>query len=97
MPTEESLKNEITGEIEENMFFVFRNGEADDVNLTIENEDGDIVWDETADSLAAGAHFFYLRVVNNNEFDGGDASGEYTWTISSESEGEIISGTFTVD
>ncbi len=95
MPTEDDLKNDISGDIKENMFFVFNMEEDGAAELVILDKNGNEVWNETADGMSAGKHFFYIRVINNPEFAEGKASGEYTWGIYVDNNA-IVDGTFIV-
>ena len=104
----EDKKDDIGGEITDNMFFTFRitDKDAQDVALSIKNSKGNLMYKEDAKGVTTGFHYFYVQVIGegiNNSSKGYEMSdkalvdGTYTWTIVNTTTGnELIGGTFTI-
>ena len=104
----EDKKDDIGGEITDNMFFTFRitDKDAQDVALSIKNSKGNLMYKEDAKGVTTGFHYFYVQVIGegiNNSSKGSEMSdkalvdGTYTWTIVNTTTGnELIGGTFTI-
>ena len=103
----EDKKDDIGGEITDNMFFTFRTADADqNVSLTITNSRGEDMYVESDDFASKGFHYFYVQVIGdgiNNAAKGYPmsskalASGSYDWQIVNTGTGEVlVDGSFTI-
>ena len=61
----EDKKDDIGGEITDNMFFTFRitDKDAQDVALSIKNSKGNLMYKEDAKGVTTGFHYFYVQVI----------------------------------
>ena len=96
---------DIAGDIDENIFFVFRTAENNQVAvLRIYNADGERVYNEVATMATAGGHFFYVQVIGEIVGNAGSGAlktdpltvGEYTWEVLVEGE-SAANGTFVIE
>ena len=100
--TDEELKGDIGGKIEQNLFFVFKTAGANaSAVLTIRDENGDEVYSEAQTFETAGGHFFYVQVIGDDLNNVGDMldgkglpAGDYTFEITS--DGEPVTGNFEI-
>ncbi len=104
MPSDHN--NDIRGDIDQNIFFVFNLESQATAVLTIQDGENKTVYREKSDTMAAGGHFFYVQVASDdnvvdNKGEGYPmseealAKGTYTWEIVS--GGKVVaSGEFII-
>ena len=101
--TPEFLAEDISGDIAENLFFIFHSDNEDEViSLQITKEDDDS-WEWYESKTPNGTsvyYFFYIWATHDGEGNdfpaGSDIYGDYTWTITGVKSGELASGTFSI-
>ena len=93
----------IGGNADDNRIFKFNNTAEQDVTLKIYAEDGELLYWETVEDMAAGNQFFYVQVtgtaVNSGEGPmktGNLTDGNYTWTVYGSVSGMLIQGPMTI-
>ena len=93
----------IGGTANDNRIFKFNNTAEQDVTLKIYAEDGELLYWETVEDMAAGNQFFYVQVtgtaVNSGEGPmktGNLTDGNYTWTVYGSVSGMLIQGPMTI-